>query len=84
MRRFQYNPLLSVFLDDCQKNKKDVSWGGARYHDVGITSVAMGNLVNALLNIKELVFERRRRHLGSDNCTSFIASMNRYVRSLQR
>lgn len=60
MRRFQYNPLLSVFLDDCQKNKKDVSWGGARYHDVGITSVAMGNLVNALLNIKELVFERRR------------------------
>lgn len=59
MRCFQYDPLLSVFLDDCYKNKKDVSWGGARYQDVGITSVALGNLVNALLNIKELVFERQ-------------------------
>ena len=60
MRYFQYDPLLSVFVDDCFKNKKDVSWGGARYHDVGVTSVAMGNLVNALFNIKELVFEDQR------------------------
>lgn len=60
MRRFQYDPLLSVFLKDCYENKKDVSWGGARYHDVGITSVAMGNLINALFNIKELVFDGRR------------------------
>ena len=36
----------------------DVSWGGACYHHVGITSVAMGNLINALLNIKEYVFEK--------------------------
>ena len=60
MRRFQYDPLLSVFMEDCYQNKKDVSWGGARYHDVGITSVAMGNLVNSLLNMKELVFERQK------------------------
>lgn len=55
--RFPYNPLLSVFLYDCYENKKDVSWGGARYHHMGITSVAMGNLINSLLNIKELVFD---------------------------
>lgn len=61
--RFQYNPLLSVFTDDCYDKKMDVSWGGARYHHVGITSVAMGNLVDALLNIRELVFERRRYSL---------------------
>lgn len=60
MKCFQYDPLLSVFVDDCYENKKDVSWGGAHYHDVGITSVAMGNLVNALLNIKEFVFEHQR------------------------
>lgn len=58
-RWFQYDPLLSVFMDDCYENKKDVSWGGARYHHIGITSVAMGNLVNALLNIKEYVFDRK-------------------------
>lgn len=55
--RFQYNPLLSVFTEDCFEKKTDVSRGGARYHHVGITSVAMGNLVDALMNIKELVFE---------------------------
>lgn len=63
MRCFQYDPLLSVFTDDCYKNKKDVSWGGARYHDVGIASVAMGNAVNALLNIKEYVFECKKYSL---------------------
>ncbi len=55
--RFPYNPLLSVFLYDCYENKKDVSWGGSRYHHMGITSVAMGNLINSLLNIKDLVFD---------------------------
>ncbi len=57
--RFQYNPLLSVFMDDCRESKKDVSQGGARYHNVGITSVAMGNLVNSLLNIREYVYEKK-------------------------
>lgn len=56
---FQYDPLLSVFMDDCFEKKTDVSQGGARYHHVGITSVAMGNLVNALLNIREYVYERK-------------------------
>ena len=57
--RFQYNPLLSIFLHDCFEREQDVSWGGARYHDIGITSVAIGNLVNALINIKHFVFEKR-------------------------
>ncbi len=57
--RHQYNPLLSVFMDDCKENKKDVSQGGARYHNVGITSVAMGNLVNSLLYIKEYVYDKQ-------------------------
>lgn len=55
--RFQYNPLLSVFTEGCYEKKEDVSWGGARYHHVGITSVAIGNLVDSLMNIKELVFD---------------------------
>lgn len=58
--RFQYNPLLSVFTEGCFEQKKDVSWGGACYHHVGITSVAMGNLIDSLLNIKELVFDTQQ------------------------
>lgn len=57
--RFQYNPLLSVFTEGCFETKKDVSWGGAYYHHIGITSVAMGNLIDSLLNIKELVFDSK-------------------------
>lgn len=61
--RFQYDPLLSVFTYGCYEKQKDVSQGGALYHDVGITSVAMGNLVNSLLNIKRYVFEEKQYSL---------------------
>ena len=58
--RLQYDPLLSVFIGGCFENKKDVSYGGAKYHDFGITTVAMGNLIDSLLNIKEYVFDTKR------------------------
>lgn len=58
--RFQYNPLLSVFTEGCYEQKKDVSWGGAKYKNVGITSVAMGNTVDALLKIKKFVFDEKK------------------------
>ena len=49
-----------MFTEGCFEQKKDVSWGGARYHHVGITSVAMGNLVDTLFNIKEMVFDTQQ------------------------
>ena len=54
---FQNNPLLSVFTYGCYECGKDVSHGGGLYGDLGITSVAMGNTLNALYNIKKYVFE---------------------------
>ena len=39
--------------------KKGCFQGGAVYNNVGITTVALSNTVNALLNIKEIVFERK-------------------------
>lgn len=57
--RFQYNPLLSVFTYGCFEHKKDVSAGGALYHHVGVTSVAMGNLIDSLLNIKKYVYDEK-------------------------
>lgn len=58
LQRFQYDPVLSLFMIGCYENSCDVSHGGAVYHDIGITSVALANTVNALLNIKELVFDK--------------------------
>jgi pyruvate-formate lyase len=58
--RYQYDPLLSVFMEDCYKQKKDASWGGARYRHFGVTSVAMGDTVDALFNIREYVFEKKK------------------------
>ena len=56
---FQYDPILSVFIENCRERKKDVSQGGADYFDAGITSVALGNVVNSLLIIKELIYEKK-------------------------
>lgn len=61
--RLQYNPLLSVFTKDCYARKADVSTGGGRYHNFGITTVGLSNTINALLNLKEMVFEKHRLSL---------------------
>ncbi|WP_207636539.1 pyruvate formate lyase family protein [Desulfitobacterium hafniense] len=57
-QRFQYDPVLSLFMKGCSESGKDVAHGGAVYHDIGITTVGLSNVVNALLNLKEHVFER--------------------------
>ena len=61
--RFQYDPVLSVFIEGCREKQKDVSWGGAEYFHAGITSVALGNVINALLNIKKYVYESKKYSL---------------------
>lgn len=62
-RSYQRNTLYSVFMEGCRENKRDIVSGGAKYHNVGMTTVALGNTVNALLNIKKYVFEEHRYSL---------------------
>ena len=54
---FERDPILSTFIDDCNENQLDISEGGARYNNYGLTSVALGNTVNSLYNLKKFVFE---------------------------
>lgn len=54
---WETDPLLSLFIDDCTKNKKDFAEGGAHYNNYGLTSVSLSNTVNSLYNVKKLVFE---------------------------
>lgn len=53
---FDVSPLFSLFFDDCIKRQKDFSCGGAKYSYHGVQIVSFPNLINALLNIKEIVF----------------------------
>lgn len=62
-RRFQRNTLYSIFMAGCRESRKDIVEGGAKYHDLGITTLALGNTVNALLNIQKFVFEEHRYSL---------------------
>lgn len=60
---FQNDILLSVFTYGCFESEKDVSQGGSIYGDLGITSVAMGNTIDSLYNIKKYVFDEKRLSL---------------------
>lgn len=60
---FHRNTLYSVFIEGCKDSKKDIIDGGAVYHNVGMTTVGLGNLVNALLNIRKYVYEEKKYSL---------------------
>lgn len=47
------DPLVSMFTSDCED--KDISEGAAKYNNYGITTVAISNVVDSLLNIKQLM-----------------------------
>lgn len=58
---FQYDTVMSLFIEGCQT--EDASRGGAKYFNAGITTVALGNVIDSLLNIKKYVFEEKRYSL---------------------
>ena len=57
------NTLYSIFVHGCYENQKDLINGGADFNDIGMTTVGLGNLVNSLLNIKQMVFEENKYSL---------------------
>lgn len=65
--KFNEDPLLSMFIDDCNERQLDISKGGAKYNHFGITTVSLANTVNSLCNIKQLVFEDKKYSLGELN-----------------
>lgn len=63
-QKYKRNTVYSVFIEGCEKNKKDIVDGGAVYHNIGMTTVGLGNTVNSLLNIKKYVFETKQYSLA--------------------
>ena len=64
---WEEDPLLSLFIDDCNDNGLDISKLGAKYNHYGITTVGLANAVNSLYNIKSLVFDDRLYSLNDLN-----------------
>ena len=50
---FSYNPLLSMYTENCNIKKLDVAGGGAIYNNFGFTTAGLSNLTNAFFNIKK-------------------------------
>ena len=47
--------------------KKDISTGGSKYKNFGITTVGLGNVINSLMNIKKLVYDNSKYGLSELN-----------------
>lgn len=54
---FDCSPLFTLFFDYCIDKEKDYTDGGAVYSYHGALVVSLPNTINALLNIKKLVYE---------------------------
>ena len=63
-QKYPRNTVYSVFMDGCRQARKDIVDGGATYHNIGMTTIGLGNVVNALLNMDELVFRQGRYSLA--------------------
>lgn len=64
---WEMDPLLSLFIENCDENHLDFSEGGAIYNNYGLTTVSLSNTVNSLYNIKKLVFEDNKYSLDELN-----------------
>lgn len=56
---FEEDPLLTLFNPEVYKTGKDIVRGGAKYANLGVTSVGLSSVVNSLKNINKLVFEEQ-------------------------
>lgn len=56
---FECSPLYTLFFDKCIDREQDYCAGGAKYNYHGVQIVGFPNLINALLNIKQIVYEKK-------------------------
>ena len=53
-------PFLSVLIQGAIENGKDVTQGGARYNSSGTANIGLADVTDALLVIKQLVFDEKK------------------------
>ncbi|MBM4047002.1 MAG: hypothetical protein FJ279_18015 [Planctomycetes bacterium] len=60
-------PLASCVIEDCLERGQDFDRGGARYNWVENSTVGLANLVDGLLAVKHLVYDRQELSLADFN-----------------
>ncbi|MBM4087761.1 MAG: hypothetical protein FJ272_23470, partial [Planctomycetes bacterium] len=60
-------PLASCVIEDCLERGQDFDRGGARYNWVENSTVGLANLVDGLLAVKRLVYDRQELSLADFN-----------------
>lgn len=71
-RHYAPTPFLSVLIDDCIKNGKDVTEGGARYNFSGVQGIGEANLSDSLYVVKKMIFENEE--MSFDELVNAMAS----------
>jgi pyruvate formate-lyase/glycerol dehydratase family glycyl radical enzyme len=59
-QKIRPTPLLSVCIDGCLDNAKDLVHGGARYNTSGTSNIGLADVTDSLLVIKKLVFDQKK------------------------
>ncbi len=54
---WEEDPLISMFNTAARQKHIDVAFGGGKSNNYGLLTVAMGNVVNSLINIRKLVYD---------------------------
>ena len=56
---FDIDPLITMLSENAFRTGKDITRGGALYNNLGLTSVGLSSVVDSLLIIDELVFQKK-------------------------
>ena len=56
---FEEDPLLSLASIIVLRGGKDITKNGAKYNNLGFTSVGMSSVVDSFINIKDLVYDKK-------------------------
>ena len=57
-------PIFSATLGGCIENRRDVTEGGAKYYDDYQLMLGLPNIIDSLMAIKTLVFDKKKYSLG--------------------
>ena len=61
---FEPTPYLSVLVDGCAENGRDVTAGGARHNYITVEGIALATAVDSVAAIKHLVYDKGRLAMG--------------------
>ena len=64
---FEEDLLLTIFSPYCLRVGKNITGGGAKYNNIGFTSVGLSTVVNSILNIDDRVFKNAEMTLKKFN-----------------